>query len=99
MAFVKTACAGVLACAYASVGSADPVYSIDAHVVGAGASARGGSACFRLRATIAEPVAGFAPIFRYENRSCEAGAMQGCIARRSRTAAEAVNVARLSRAR
>jgi hypothetical protein len=60
MAFVKTACAGVLACAYGSVGSADPVYSIDAHVVGAGASARAGSACFRLRATIAEPVAGFA---------------------------------------
>ena len=60
MAFVKTACAGVLACAYGSVGSADPVYSIDAHVVGAGASARAGSPCFRLRATIAEPVAGFA---------------------------------------
>ncbi len=60
MAIVKTALAGLLACACAAVAAADPVYSIDAHVVGAGSSARAGSACFRLRATIAEAVAGFA---------------------------------------
>jgi hypothetical protein len=60
MAFANRVLAGLLACACVAVTAADPVYSVDAHVVGAGASARADSACFRLRATIAEPVAGFA---------------------------------------
>jgi hypothetical protein len=60
MTFVKAACLGMLAGAYATVGSTDPVYSIDAHIVVAGTSARADSRCLRLRATIAEPVAGFA---------------------------------------
>lgn len=34
-----------------------PMFSIEAHVVAAGASARSSSACLRLDATIGEPVA------------------------------------------
>ncbi len=37
-----------------------PTYSIDAHVVSAGAAVRASNPCFALTAVIAEPVAGFA---------------------------------------
>ena len=37
----------------------DDVYSIDAHIIAAGASAQSMSACFRMNAVIAEPLAGF----------------------------------------
>lgn len=36
------------------------VYTIDAHVVASGSAVTSSNACYRLRATIAEPVVGFA---------------------------------------
>ena len=42
------------------------IYSIDAHIIATGTSARSGNACNRLRATIAEPVAGYSSSVDYE---------------------------------
>lgn len=39
--------------------AAAPIYSIDAHVVASGARATAANSCFRLQATIGEPVAGY----------------------------------------
>jgi len=45
--------------AFASIQVLAQSFSIDAHILSAGSSVRSANACFRLRATIAEPVAGF----------------------------------------
>lgn len=52
---IATATALLLCSLYASA----QTFSIDAHVIAAGSTARSSSQCFRMRATIAEPVAGY----------------------------------------
>jgi hypothetical protein len=43
-----------------------PTYSIDGHIISAGASSRASNACFALEAVIAEPVAGFSAGGQYD---------------------------------
>jgi hypothetical protein len=61
----RRAAAGLLAFACGTIEATGQTYSIDAHIVSAGTSARSGSACFRMTATIAEPVAGFSSSTNY----------------------------------
>ena len=49
----------LLACGFAAIKADSQTFSIDAHVVSAGSSVVSASPCFRLRATLAEPVAGY----------------------------------------
>jgi hypothetical protein len=42
-----------------STPAASDVYSIDAHIFSAGSSTQSGNSCFRMQATLAEPVAGY----------------------------------------
>jgi hypothetical protein len=57
--------AGLLACACGALHASGQTYSIDAHVVAAGSSMRSGSTCFRMRATISEPVGGYSSSANY----------------------------------
>ena len=54
-----------ISCTLGSIHAASQTFSIDAHVIAAGTSVRSGSACARLRATIAEPVAGYSSSVDY----------------------------------
>ena len=56
-ALVAGAAAPLLA--FATLQALAQTYLIDAHIVSAGSSVRSANACFRLEATIAEPVAGY----------------------------------------
>jgi len=55
----------LLACGFSTATASGQTYSIDAHVVSAGASATLASPCFLLRATIAQPVAGYSSSAAY----------------------------------
>lgn len=54
---IRRLVAAVLAAVPVFGAANDPVFSIDAHVVAAGASVRSSGTCVRLDATIGEPVA------------------------------------------
>jgi hypothetical protein len=58
MIFPARVGAVLLACAFVAINATGQTYSIDAHVVSAGSSMMS-SPCFRLQATLAEPVAGY----------------------------------------
>jgi hypothetical protein len=51
--------------AFGSIRAGSNTYSIDAHVISAGTSSLSGSPCFRMWATIAEPVAGYSSSTNY----------------------------------
>jgi hypothetical protein len=53
------AVAALVLCPFGSIRADGNVYSMDAHIVSAGSSARAKSPCYRLDAVIAEPIAGF----------------------------------------
>lgn len=63
---IAVALMGCLPCSAEVAGTDAPAetptvtYMLDAHVVVSGSSVTSGNACYRLRATIAEPVVGFA---------------------------------------
>lgn len=63
---VAVAMMGCLACDVGLVSANAPMetptvtYTLDAHIVASGSSATSSNACYRLRATIGEPVAGYA---------------------------------------
>jgi hypothetical protein len=57
--------AAVSLAAFGSIRASSTVYSIDAHVISAGSSTLSGSSCFRMGATIAEPVAGYSSSANY----------------------------------
>jgi hypothetical protein len=59
--------AAALCSALGAAGAANSqTFSIDAHILATGASVRSSSACARLRATIAEPVAGYSSSVDYK---------------------------------
>ena len=58
MQFRRWVCALLLAFACGAIDATAQTFSIDAHVVSAGSRVLAGP-CFRLQATIAEPVAGY----------------------------------------
>lgn len=68
---VAVALMGCLPCSAEVVGANEAAetptvtYTIDAHVVASGSSVTSGNACHRLRATIGEPVVGFAANANY----------------------------------
>ena len=74
MRFPIRLAAVLLACGFGVTNAAGPTYFIDAHVVSAGSSASLSSPCFRMQATIAEPVAGFSSSTTY---SLSAGFLAG----------------------
>lgn len=59
MPFPTRVAAVLLACAVGAIDATGQTFSIDAHVVSAGSSVLSSSPCFRLQATLAEPVAGY----------------------------------------
>jgi len=64
MQFPRSIAAVLLAFACGAIDAAAQTFSIDAHVVSAGSPALSGP-CFRLQATIAEPVAGYSSGITY----------------------------------
>lgn len=59
------AAAALLACAFGVVDATGQTYAVDAHILSAGTSVRSSSACLRMRATIAEPIAGYSTSTSY----------------------------------
>ena len=66
------------ACAISNCGSAaNTVYTLKPSVLSAGAAAPSSNACFRLRATIAEPVAGYSASTTYAVHATFSAAAHG----------------------
>ena len=65
MPFPRLIATVLLAFACGAIDATGQTFSIDAHVVSAGSSVQSTSACFRMRATIAEPVAGYSSSTNY----------------------------------
>ena len=61
----RLAIAAATCCALGSIHAASQTFSIDAHVISTGTSVQSGNSCARLRATIAEPVAGYSSSVDY----------------------------------
>jgi hypothetical protein len=59
-----TACCALLG-VFAVASATGPTYSVDAHIVASGTSVLSGNSCSRLRATVAEPVAGYSSSVDY----------------------------------
>lgn len=50
---------------FGSIRAGSNTYSIDAHVISAGSSSLSDSPCFRMQATVAEPIAGYSSSTNY----------------------------------
>jgi hypothetical protein len=59
MLFPTRVGAVLLACTFGAIDATGQTFSIDSHVVSAGSTMQSSGGCFRMRATVAEPVAGY----------------------------------------